>query len=186
MFFMLIKNIPPEVFVGLIGGFLALILFINILLQVAVFFVVLNDKRLEKVWKGMEAERARVGAVMESLERSRQKFSIVEDIKKGTKISWAQKLNIVSDIILPGIWLDRFVLDKDKIEIHGYSVSKKGDYLTNINRFSAALKANTCFVKGMKSVEVASIERKTIEAAGLASFTITATLDKNYEQSFLP
>lgn len=180
------KDIPLEVSVGLVGGFLAFIFAINILLQGIIFLGVGNTKRLEGVWQGMSAEREKVNKVTGDLDRLRQKFAAIENIKNSMKISWAQKLNIVSDAILPGIWLNRFAFDKDKILIQGNSVSKRGDYLASINRFNTALKNEAVFMKGLKNIEVTSIERKTIEAGGLAGFVITATLDKNYEQVFNP
>ncbi|MCX5681401.1 MAG: PilN domain-containing protein [Candidatus Omnitrophica bacterium] len=180
------KDIPMEVSVGLVGGFLILVLVINILLQGMFFLGVANTKRLEGVWQNMSSERNQVNQIAENLESLRRKIKAIDDIKNGMRISWAQKLNIISDVILPGVWLNYLSLDKDKILIKGNSVSKKGDYLTNVNRFNTALKNNGNFMKGIKSIELGSMERKNMETVSLASFTITATLDKNYEQIYTP
>ena len=180
------KDIPTEISVGLVGGFLVLVLAINILLQGIVFLGSANAKRLEIVWQNMGPQNSQVNQVAENLEKLRRKIAAIENVKGGMRISWAQKLNAISDVILPGIWLNHLSLDKDKILIQGNSVSKKGDHLASINRFNAALKGDGNFMKGIKSIEVSSVERKTLATAGLASFTITATLDKNYEQVFTP
>ena len=180
------KDIPLEVSVGIAGGFLALLLAVNILLQVITFLGAANYKRLELSWQGMGSEKVQVEKIMKDLDVLRKKIAVIENIKNGMRISWAQKLNSISDTILPGVWLNHLALDKDKLLIEGNSVSKKGDHLSGINRFNNVLKNDQNFMKGIGNIEVSSIERKKMNDAGLASFSITATLDKNYEQIFTP
>lgn len=180
------KDIPLEITIGSLGGFLALLVAVNILLQLLIFVGIANQKRLELSWQMMGPQRIQIDKITNELEGSRQKITTIENIKNGMRISWAQKLNIISDRILPGIWLNRLSLDKDKLLIEGNSVSKKGDYSANVNRFNAALKNEKSFTEGIEGIEVSSVARKKINDVWIASFTMTATLDKNYEQIFIP
>jgi Tfp pilus assembly protein PilN len=106
----------------------------------------------------------------------RQKINVIENVTTGKRASWAQKLNSASDLLLPGLWLERVALDKDSFSIAGKGVSAKGDEFMAANSFNAKLKNNPVFMKGFKSCEIVLGGRRKEKTLEVGSFTIKALL----------
>lgn len=171
-----VKGIPQEVVVGAIGGLLALLIVLNILLQFVIFVQLANVQRLQMSWDRITPEKRQVDEVLSTLNGLRQKTILIDKIKKENQISWAQKLNVISDVVPSGVWLDRFAIDKEFLLIEGKMIPKKGDQLSSVNMFQKSLKASPVFMKGVKSLDVALTERKKVNTVDLGIFAIKGTL----------
>jgi Tfp pilus assembly protein PilN len=173
----IVKSMPPEILIGAIGGSLALLLAVNVLLQLVIFVQFANVQRLQISLDLMVPEKRQVDQVLSNLKVLRQKINVIENVTTGKRISWAQKLNIVSDLILPGLWLDRIALDKDFFFVGGKAVSAKGDQFMAVSNFNTALRNNPIFMKGLKSAELVLGERRREKTLEVGDFVIKATLN---------
>ena len=121
----LVKSLPLEIFIGAIGGAVALLLMINIVLQLVIFIQLANCQRLQITRDLITPEKRQVDQIVGRLDVLRQKLDLIEGITSGKRVLWAQKLNIVSDLILPGVWLERMILAPGFFSLEGKSVSNK-------------------------------------------------------------
>jgi len=172
-----VKGIPQELVIGAVGGFLALLIVLNILLQFVIFVQLANVQRLQMSWDRITPEKRQVDGVLNNLNALRQKIAVIDKIKTGHRISWAQKLNAISDVISSGAWLDRLAVDKEFLFIEGKVVPKKGDSLFAVNIFYKNLESNPVFMRGIKGLEVTLTERKKVNAVDLGIFAMRATLE---------
>jgi hypothetical protein len=173
----IMQNIPSEVFIGAIGGVLTFILIMNILLQLIIFVQLANCQRLQITRDLITPEKRQVDIIIGNLTALRQKIGTIENITSGKRVLWAQKLNIVSDIILPGVWLEKMTLEKGFLSLEGKSVSNKGAQLALISNFNIQLRNSPVFMMGVKSVDISLIDRTKTKMLDLGVFTIKATLD---------
>jgi len=172
-----VKGIPAELVVGAVGGILALLVVINILLQFIIFLQIANCQRLQMSINAIAQEKRQVDVVLIDLNGLRQKISVIGDITAGNRVFWAQKLNVVSDVLSSGAWLTRLALDQSSLVIEGKSVSKKNDPSVAVNSFYENLKSNPVFMMGLKNLEVKLVERQKVNTLELGVFSIKAALN---------
>jgi len=126
--------------------------------------------------------KGRVDKVLENLQILRKKINIVEKITVEKRISWAEKINVISDIIPQGVWLDKVSLSKNVFLIKGSAVSKKNDEMTSVGNFSSNLKKQKEFMIGLEDIEVGSIQRRNVHSTQIADFVITLRLDEKFNK----
>ena len=132
----ILKSIPLEILVGSIAGVLILLVGVHVLLQMTIFLKLASYGRQKARWVSIAPEKGHVDKVLENLQILRKKINIVEKITVEKRISWAEKINVISDIIPQGVWLDKVSLSKNVFLIKGSAVSKKNDEMTSVGNFS--------------------------------------------------
>jgi hypothetical protein len=172
-----VQNIPLEITMGIVGGFLAFLILVNVLLQLMIFFRLGTCKAIEMSLTNVGPQKVEVDAVMSDLKVLRQKISAIESITTGRRLSWAQKLNILSDSMASGAWLVRVALTKEKFVIEGSAAAKKGDYAAIVSTLSANLRSSTPFMKGLKDLEMNFVDRRKINTTEVANFVIQSSLN---------
>ncbi len=145
---------------------------VNIVLQLTIFVQMGTCKAIEVSVEGIGPQRTDVNAVLSELKVLRQKISTIESITTGRRLSWAQKLNMISDAITSGAWLTRITLTKENFIMEGSVVSKKGDYASIVNTFNADLRNNPSFMKGLKDPEVSFTGRRKVNTTEIANFAL--------------
>ncbi|HQL42217.1 MAG TPA: hypothetical protein PLO93_07990, partial [Candidatus Omnitrophota bacterium] len=119
LFHRAVQAIPLEISIGIVGGFLAFLFIVNIVLQLTIFVQMGTCKAIEVSLAGIGPQRTEVNAVLAELKVLRQKISTIESVTTGKRLSWSQKLNAVSDAMTPGTWLARMTLTKENFIMEG-------------------------------------------------------------------
>ena len=176
------KSIPLEILVGVAAGVLIFLISVHILLQMTIFFKLASYGRQKSLCASIAPEKGRVDKVLENLQILRKKINIVEKITVEKRISWAEKINVISDTIPQGVWLDKVSLSKNVFLIKGSAVSKKNDEMTSVGNFSSNLKKQKEFMIGLEDIEVGSIQRRNIHSTQIADFVITLRLDEKFNK----
>jgi len=104
------------------------------------------------------------------------------------KFLWAKKLNAISNLIIPGIWLrnmnvERKTIDSlqpldiqaqaaDVLHIEGTAVSVASDEMGIIGDFVRSLKTDEGFMKDFRSIELEGVLRRRIAEVEVMDFTL--------------
>lgn len=92
------------------------------------------------------------------------------------RILWAQKLNKLSLNLPSGVWFNDISLAKQSLTIQGSVISLKMEELNLISRLLDSLKADNDFFKDFASLELSSVQKRSIGSYDVADFVLTGTL----------
>ena len=166
-------NIPLEVIIGSGGGLLVLLGIIHVLLLFVNIGKLAQHKSLQKQWETMRPNKENVDSVVNEMRVFQSKYKSLEEILTGNGLSWARKLNILSDSLPRGVWLKKIALDDELLFIEGGAISKETTEIISINRFASSLKADAPFMEHFTDLELGSIQRRKIKNVEIADFVIT-------------
>ena len=169
-------NIPLEVIIGCGGGLLVLLGVIHVLFLFVNMSKLAQHKSLQKQWEAMRPEKENVDAVISEMRIFQGKYRAIENIAENGNLSWAQKLNILSDSLPRGVWLKKVALEDDMFFIEGSAVSKAGTEIISIHHLTSNLKKNDHFTQHFTDIELGSIQRRKINNVEIADFIITMKL----------
>jgi hypothetical protein len=126
--------------------------------------------------------------VSEKMPRSQEAANVTQEIRKleteqtgidklfGNRLFFAQKLNIISDVIPAGIWLNRLIVTETLFSLEGTVVSLKGDEMNLISSFLDSLKTNNNFSSDFEELALKSIQRRSIKATEVVDFIIAGLI----------
>lgn len=169
-------NIPLEVIIGLGGGLVILLILVHIGLLFVNMRQIALHKKLQQEGQSLAPGRANVERAVNELRSLQGKQKAAENVVSGEKISWSQKLNILSDNLPRGVWLKRIRLEAEGLSIEGSAISEGGEEMINVHRFTAGLKGQKEFLEHFTDLELGSIQRRKIKHIEVADFVITARL----------
>lgn len=169
-------NIPREIIIGLIGGVIVLLVIASILMQVMIYGKHTQLTALKKEWEGIEPSKKRVDDVLQKLRLIQTKVKSIEEITGVNKVIWSHKLNIISDVLPRGLWLNRIVVSDRVLLVEGSSYSKDEDQMISVHKFANDLKNQAHFMDDLKTFELGSIQRRNIQSIEVADFKITAEI----------
>ena len=171
-------SLPREAVVGLVGGIVALLLFIHIVLQLLITVKFVQHKKYEEEMKKIGVQKENSDLVLQKLKAKQAQYREIEAIATRSKILLSQKLNAISDSIPRGVWLNRISFDKDALLIEGSAVSKTATEMISVHDFTAKLKEKQGFAESFLNLELGLIKRRKVNTTPLADFTIKADLTK--------
>ncbi len=177
-----LKGVPLEVLVGVSVGVIVFLVVIHIALESLIFVNLINHQNQKSEWSSIAPERERVDKVLENLDILRKKIDAVEKITVEQRISWSEKLNVISNVMPQGVWLEKISLSDNVFLIRGSAVSKKSDEMTIVGNFSSNLKKQKEFMDGLQDIEVGSIQRRNIQSTQVADFVISLKLDEKFNE----
>lgn len=170
-------QLPREILILLLGGILCLLIFIHILLVGVLIIQKVRLSSLSRGWQKMAPAKAQTDDLKEQIakiENRLRSFDTATDQSK--RIIWAKKMNQLSDFLPPGVWLTKLSFLNDKFIIEGSAISKRGEEMVMVGKFTSSLKNDSAFTSDFKDIELTSINRKLIQSVEVADFVITATL----------
>jgi len=174
-------ELPDVKFVPIAIGLVALIIFI----QLALSFTV-NAKRrrvveLEKKWSDLRPKKEEVLVIDRQVNALGDRLNSISDIKK-TSVSWARKLNALSDSLIPGMWLTSLTVEDDSgrryLSIRGNISSFWKDETAMIGKFMKTLKENRSFAKDFEEIKLDTIQQKTVKDSEVMDFSIKCYFEK--------
>jgi Tfp pilus assembly protein PilN len=177
-----LRQVPLEIIIGIIGGVVIFLLFVHFFLQIAIFVQLGSHTQLKDEWTSMAPHKERIDIIMSELQVLRKKISEIDSVTIAKRILWSEKLNIISDDIPSGVWLEKISLKRDIFHIEGNAVSRLNDEMLSVSSFSSILKSCDRFMLGFDSVDVGSIQRRNINSVGAANFIISAKINEKFFQ----
>ena len=118
------KEFPDISFLPIISLLLGIIIMIHLLLILAISLSTRNLRHLEKRWQEISPDKKSADELKYELTTIRNRIDTIDNLTQN-RMSWAKKLNDLSDAMMPGVWLNKLWLEKkavsQKIE------SKKGE-----------------------------------------------------------
>ena len=169
-------NIPLEIVIGLGGGLIVLLVLAHVFLLVINIRNVAQHKEFKEEMEAVSPGKQRVEKVINELRALQSTQKAVGDILPERKISWSQKLNILSDSIPRGVWLKRVNLEGDVLLIEGSAISTDNEAMINVHQFTSTLKSQREFLEHFNDLELGSIQRRKIRQMDIADFMITVRL----------
>jgi len=172
-----IPQIPRETLMGLIVGVVVILILLHLLLVGILIMQKIRLTGLNRNWKQIASAKKDVDIIKEeiaTIEKNMLFFNRATN--QGKRVIWAQKLNQLSDFVPPGVWLTKVSYLNDKFIIEGSAISKRGEEMMMVGKFTTVLKNDTSFVKNFKNIELTSIKRKMIKVVEVADFVITCSL----------
>ena len=164
---------PLEVIIGLGGGMIAVLIILHIFLLMIGMQKLAKQKHLNKQWEALLPEKQNVDAVLNSMRKLQDDVTSIESITKGEGLSWARKLNLISDSLPKGVWLKKVALGDAMIFIEGSAVSKSNAEMTGVHKLAASLRDSQDFLSGLSGLEITSIQSKPINGTEVMDFLIT-------------
>jgi len=169
-------NIPLEILVGCFGGFVIILGMIHVVILLLNVGKVAHLKTLQYQWESMETEKKNVESIKSEMNIFKGKFKALEDIAKKGEMSWAQKLNILSDELPRGMWFKKIALAERMLFIEGSTISQDASEIASVSRLIASLKNDEEFIVDFTEIELGSINRRRIKNVEIADFVITMKL----------
>jgi hypothetical protein len=165
-----------EVIIGCGGGLLFLLGAIHAILLFVNIGKLAQHKALQIQRDSMRSDREKVDSVVNELRVFQGKYNALEDVTIKGGLSWAQKLNIMSDILPRGMWFKKVSLDNSALFIEGSTISQDANEIVSVSRLISSLKDNVEFMENFTEIELGSVQRRSIKNVEIADFVITMKL----------
>ncbi len=166
-------NIDAEKFKFWLGGGVIAILVLIIVVFVAGSFIrKAQIKGLLAREKGFSGRIAQIDEINKEITELRSKMAVLDQLTK-RKFAWSEKLNQLSDLVLPGIWFTRVYTDNEnRIMIEGSVVSKSEEAMAFVGKFMKNIKDNQQFFVDFKNIKLESVQRGDNADADIVDFKI--------------
>ena len=172
------QNVPPEIIIGIGGGLIVLLIIFHVFLLATNIYKIVQYKSLQQQWTKILPDKEKADKIINDMRSYQARFSSVDNMTKGKRIFWSEKLNIISDNLSKGIWLNKIDFDEDILLISGRALSRRNEQMLNVHTFAGILKANKDFLTHFEDLELGSMQLEKIGETEIASFLITCHLKK--------
>ena len=120
----------------------------------------------------ISAQKSEIERVNKEAAVLRTKITTLEQITK-REFLWAEKLNNLSDLILPGIWFTRIHTDlENRLVIEGSVISKEEEAMALVGKFMKGIREDKNFFVGFSNIRLESVQRKNIDERDVVDFKI--------------
>lgn len=175
------KTQPPSENLNLVRVVYFIPLIIAVFIIVHLFLggvFILKNVQLAAVnskWHRLEPKRKALEEFKKEYENPSGEAALMKQLGVNN-ISWAEKLNKLSLDLPAGIWFSELTLTKKSLVLKCSVVSLAKEEMTSINKFIDNLEADAGFFKDFSSIELGSIERRSIAGYDIVDFIITLNL----------
>jgi len=154
------------------AGVAGILIFLIIFLMVGTSIrrkQVLNLSLKEQNLAPQKSEAERINSELSIL---KAKLNTLDQITK-REFLWAEKLDKLADIALPGIWFTRIRTDSgDKFIIEGSVISRKESAMVLVGKFMKNMREHSVFFESFKDIKLESVQRKSTEERDVVDFKI--------------
>ena len=150
---------------------------------------VINSRRLDALqrnWQNLSSKRAEIDRLKGELTEINRKIPLIEQLISN-RLLWSRELNIISDLLITGIWLNELSLEKQKtakdmvsesLIIRGSAASRTKDEPALIGRFMQNLKDDSVFSANF-TVELGPIKKRLIGQTEVMDFILICRFKQN-------
>ena len=155
------------------GGAAGILIFIIIVLVLGSFIRAAQINKLLAKEKNFSSRLFQLDSVNKEISVLKVKMSVLDMLTK-RKFIWAEKINQLSDLVLPGIWFTHVYADpsENKLMIEGSVISKSEEAMASVGKFMKNLKDNAQFFKDFKNIKLESVQRKAKDERDIVDFKI--------------
>ncbi|MBL7070661.1 MAG: hypothetical protein ISS26_00605 [Candidatus Omnitrophica bacterium] len=183
-------------------SFLPLVIIVVLVHIILGFSTNMKEKslaELEDKWQALQPEKKIADELTDELTTKRVKIDAIDSLIQG-RMSWAKKLSDLSDVMTPGVWLNRLWLEQETLlermelkrsgsedqqpqtitrkkiiktlHINGSVIAKGGEETAAIGKFIKSLKNNKSFFADYEEVEATSIQRSRLKDIEIMDFEL--------------
>lgn len=154
------------------GGVVAFLVLIVIMFSAVSFIRKAQIKNLAAKERDFSDRISRIDSVNREINTLKAKMAVLDQLTK-RKFLWAEKLNQLSDLVLPGIWFNRVYTDSEnRLMIEGSVVSKSEEAMAFVGKFMKNIKDNQGFFADFKNIKLESVQRNNKGNADIVDFKI--------------
>lgn len=155
------------------GGAAGSLIFIIIILALGSFIRAGQINKLLAREKNFSSKLSKLDSVNKEIAVLKVKMSALDTLTK-RKFIWAEKINQLSDLVLPGIWFTRVYTDstENKLMVEGSVISKSEEAMASVGKFMKNLKDDAQFFKDFKNIKLESVQRKAKDERDIVDFKI--------------
>lgn len=156
--------------IGLAAGVLVLIV---MTLSMGAFVRTAQINNLLAREKKFSGRLSQIDSINKEIIALKANKALLDQLTK-RKFLWTQKLNQLSDLILPGIWFTHIYTDSEnKLIIEGSVISKTEEAMAFVGKFMKNVKDDQQFFKDFKSIKLESVQRKNKEERDAVDFKVS-------------
>ncbi len=157
----------------LAGGLVAAVLIVSLLfLSMGTFVRKKQILKLVREEQGFAVEKQEVEIIDREISLLKAKMGALDQVVK-RKILWAKKLNEISDLMLPGIWLSRIRTDEEgNFMIEGSVISRKEEAMASVGKFMKNLREDPSFFQDFSDIKLESVQRDSVKEQDIVDFKI--------------
>jgi Tfp pilus assembly protein PilN len=159
----------------IIPAFFAFLLCTHIYLAIADIIKSQQLRLLNNKWQSLESRRKEVAEFKKVFESSVSDINSIQQLVN-QRINCSEKLNKLSLYLPGGVWFIDLSLNQRNLVLKGSVVSMSKEELGLINSFMGSLKKDSGFFKDFNSLELSSIQRRTIGTYDIVDFILAGTL----------
>jgi hypothetical protein len=135
---------------------------------------------LERNWQGLSPKRAELSKLSGELTEIDKKVPLIDQLISN-RILWSKKLNEISDLLVPGVWLNELSLQKkemkdkgtlDCLVIRGSAASRTKNEPVLIAKTMQSLKDSSSFSADFAEIELGPIKKKLIKQTEIMDFIL--------------
>jgi len=130
---------------------------------------------LNKKWQAVEPQRKVVDAAGREYAGLTQEAAFLRRMLK-ERVIWAEKLNLLSLNLAPGIWFNEIRLSGKDFSLKGSVFSLTRQEIGQINKFLDGLTNDANFFKDFLSLHLGPVQKAPIDSYEVAEFTLTGKL----------
>ncbi len=169
-------NIPLEVVIGSAGGLFLILVIVHIFLLFVITAKIGKKKTLVEEENQIGPAKIKVEAVINEIRTLQARQKSLNEVIGKDNILWAQKFNIISNLLNQGVWIKKISFNDEEMFIQGSAISKKGHEMESVHSYASLLKKDKDFMKGFKDVSLGSIQMRKIKNVEIADFLINVKI----------
>lgn len=136
--------------------------------------------RLEQNWQDMGSQRKIIMALKQELSEINKKIPLIEGLISN-RILWSEKLNLISNLLVGGVWLTNLSLVEKQVStaetsqlliIKGSAASRTQEEPALIGKFMQNLKEETVFARDFEEIELGPIKKRRIGKTEVMDFIL--------------
>jgi len=157
---------------------ISILMFAHVALIIAVNVNKSKLGALKKTWESYAPKRKETDLLKNNVKRINDRVKTIEELTK-KRVLWARKLNSLSNVIPPNIWLSKLAyvekINVITLTIEGYAAGTTDEGTAYVARFIKALKSDASFFEDFKDIELGSMRTSLIEGQEVMNFKLICT-----------
>jgi hypothetical protein len=172
-------NLEMDKLKFIIGGAAAGLLILSVVLPSAASHIrkkqVLNLILTEQK---IMAQKTDVEGINKDVSFMKGRLAVLNEITKRDFL-WAEKMNGLSESVLPGIWFTRIYTDSEnRLILEGSVISKNEEAMALVGKFMKDIRENEPFFRDFKDIKLESVQRKNVKDRDVVDFKIVLYFKK--------
>lgn len=180
-----IAKMGPKV-LQIAGCSLAALIALHLVLCLFIFLRGSSLKKLDYKWRLLQPKKIEMDHLRADSSAAGKIIAPIKQLVE-SRMTWADKLNKLSELITPGIWFSRISLEKEArdpqkgtfqkiLNIEGFASSAYGDETALVGRFIKALQEDGDFFKDFSAIKLGPMEKQSSDDISTMHFKISCFL----------